>query len=514
VSSPQAVQSAAVAGDADVPEPADLKVPEEEPDPRDPAMLAAVRMLADALDRPSPQAEAAGRAGAVLVIRSPSAAWSPYLLRALRDVLPESQFARMQVPDRPAASPDSWSNRGKETPTWRMATEERHATEKLEATEEHVWSGYGAVGVSHELSFLPPFLLEAADAVLEVSEPGAGALLAASAVCSNGPDAWPWGELPMAPTPGMLRAAFRNGAPVSECHQRMQKVLEGKLNREKSASAGDGWTLERLRGQPEFTSWGRMLAEDLRAWKAGELQWSDVAPGCMLFGPPGTGKTSAAKALAGSCGNGVGFIATSFSRWTSTAHGYLGETIKAMRAEFDEAKKRSPCVMFCDEMDSIVGRGRSHEHDDYWRSVTNALLECLDGIGGREGVVFIGAANDISGIDAAVLRSGRMDRVIEVRLPDAAALAEILADHLGAGWDSADMGKPARLLLGRSGADAARVVRDARQAARRAKRDLAMADVVDACHGKPRDPDELRATALHEAAHALVAEIKSPGSVD
>jgi ATP-dependent Zn protease len=234
----------------------------------------------------------------------------------------------------------------------------------------------------------------------------------------------------------------------------------------------------------------------------------------MLFGPPGTGKTSAAKALAGSCGNGVGFIATSFSRWTSTAHGYLGETIKAMRAEFDEAKKRSPCVMFCDEMDSIVGRGRSHEHDDYWRSVTNALLECLDGIGGREGVVFIGAANDISGIDAAVLRSGRMDRVIEVRLPDAAALAEILADHLGAGWHSADMGKPARLLLGRSGADAARVVRDARQAARRAKRDLAMADVVDACHGKPRDPDELRATALHEAAHALVAEIKSPGSVD
>jgi Cdc6-like AAA superfamily ATPase len=491
----------------------DVDDPALEPraEPEDPALLAAARMLSDACDRPSPAGDAAAKPGAVVVIISPSKAWAPFLLRALPRVLRGTPLERMAVPSRPGSLPDRWG-RSADMPTWRLPSEPHHAREAAEELEESVWSGHGCVCVSHDVELVPEVLREAADAVIEVDEPGAGALLAVSGVCADGPAEWPHGEPQTPLTPGMIRSAFRAGSTVADCHARMRKALPGKAPSAKPVVAENrAWTLDHLRGQPEVAAWGRALAEDLRAWKAGELAWADVAPGCMLVGPPGTGKTSAAQAISGTCG--VELIATSFSRWTASGRGYQSDCLKAMRDSFAEAGKKSPCILFIDELDSIPARGTSKEYDDYWRPIVNSMLECLDGVDGREGVVVIGAANDVRGIDSAVLRSGRLDRIIRVDLPDAAALAEILADHLGDGWHPADLGRPARLLLGRSGADAARAVRDAKQTARQARRPVTVDDIVRACRGKPRSEDEVCAAALHEAGHVVVHEAMRPGCV-
>ncbi|MCW5711575.1 AAA family ATPase [Shinella sp.] len=262
--------------------------------------------------------------------------------------------------------------------------------------------------------------------------------------------------------------------------------------------------LQEMHGFGPAADWGRELAQDVEDWRRGYIGWSDVDNAVLLSGPPGCGKTTFAAALAKTLD--AHLVVGSYSAWLGTGDGHQGDLISAMRRAFDEARKHAPSVLLIDEIDNFVQRGSlgNRRADEWMRGVTNSLLECLDGAVEREGVIVVGATNDPSGIDTAVRRSGRLDRHIEIPLPDGKARAAILRQHLGV--FALDLAELERETEGMSGADLERVARDARRRARRERDELQLHHVRSALPVRQRHtPDQLRHIAVHECGHAVVA---------
>jgi cell division protease FtsH len=197
-------------------------------------------------------------------------------------------------------------------------------------------------------------------------------------------------------------------------------------------------TVETLHGYGVARQWALDLKQDLALWSCGSLPWSQMSTRLLLSGPPGTGKTTFAKALCNTLQ--IPLLATSVSTWLEPS--YLGDVIKRMRISFDEARKHAPAILFVDEIDGIGKRGRNDEYDDYWNSVVNKLLELLDGSGKTEGLIIVGATNHPDVIDPALLRSGRLETRIEIPLPDVDALVGILVHHLGNDFPSVIATRP------------------------------------------------------------------------
>jgi cell division protease FtsH len=306
-----------------------------------------------------------------------------------------------------------------------------------------------------------------------------------------------------------LKAAFRPQRPLMNAVRRLRKQAAaadlateavGVPNATKQPKTSP--RLEDTHGYGRAKSWGLQLAEDIRAWKAGSVAWDDVDRGALLFGPPGCGKTSFAKALAATCE--VDLVLASAARWQ--ARGHLGDFLKAMRGSFDEAKKKAPAILFLDEFDSFGDRDAvNHENRDYQRQVINGLLEALDPAEGRDGVVVIGATNHPDAIDPALLRPGRLEVTIEIPLPDDEARIAILCQHLKTDHLAGDLSFLIAPTRGWSGADLAKLARDARRHARRRGRSVIADDLHAVLPSRRRLTDEeLRRIAVHEAGHALV----------
>jgi hypothetical protein len=188
--------------------------------------------------------------------------------------------------------------------------------------------------------------------------------------------------------------------------------------------------IENLAGYGEARTWATELKDDLTLWREGALDWDEMSTRLLLSGPPGTGKTTFARALGNTLQ--VPMIATSVANWLEP--GYLGDVLKRITATFDTAKLRAPCILFIDEIDNIGNRGgdgRNKQYDDYWTSLINRLLELLDGALKTEGIIVVGATNLPDRIDPALLRSGRLEKHVMIPPPDTDALAGILAHHLG-----------------------------------------------------------------------------------
>lgn len=201
----------------------------------------------------------------------------------------------------------------------------------------------------------------------------------------------------------------------------------------KSPSGKEHLCVERLAGYGEAQTWALDLKIDLEAFGNKEVEWSDLSSRLLLSGPPGTGKTTFAKALCNTLG--VTLIATSVARWLESSN--LGDVLAAMNATFEHASKAAPCILFVDEIDNIGSRGGSdRHHDDYWSSLVNRVLELLDGAAKTEGVIVVGATNRPDKIDPALLRSGRLEKHIVIPTPDTNALVKIIAHHLGGDLDA------------------------------------------------------------------------------
>lgn len=296
------------------------------------------------------------------------------------------------------------------------------------------------------------------------------------------------------------------GRPVSAVVARLAAVQEKeateKVALEKQAAAP---RLENLHGYGEATKWGLELAQDIADYRSGLIAWEDVDSGLLLSGPPGVGKTRFASALAETCG--VPLVATSYAKWQ--AKGHQGDALKAMQLTFDAARRCAPCIVFIDEADGFVDRDRDTDSSDYMRGIVNGVLEQLDGADGREGVVVVGACNNPDIVDPALRRSGRLDRHIEIGLPDAGARMDILHDYLGV---DLDLRPYLRRTEGMSGADLERVARDARRLARRERSEIEERHLVAALPSRVRrTPDSLRLLARHEIGHAVVGHVLGIG---
>jgi DNA polymerase III delta prime subunit len=296
-----------------------------------------------------------------------------------------------------------------------------------------------------------------------------------------------------------LTLAIRHDRTPQQCLDKLKEVIAKK---EEFGTAGP--TLEELYGYGRAKEWGLGLVADMNDLKAGQLTWEDFDHrGLLLTGSPGTGKTSFARALAKSAN--IPIIATSVSEWNATGD-HLGHTLQAMRTAFHRAQQASPSILFIDELDGISSRANLNDRNrEYWLQVVNQLLELLQGFEEREGVVVIGATNHPDQIDPAVLRAGRLDRVIHVDLPDTKAMRNIYRFYLGDGLGDLDLTPLAVESRGKSGADVEAYVARAKAKARREKRALELADVLEAIHdGRPELPERWkRVIAVHEAGHSV-----------
>ena len=277
-----------------------------------------------------------------------------------------------------------------------------------------------------------------------------------------------------------VNVTFENVAGLSEAKQEVQEIVEFLKNPEKYTRIG-----------------------------------GKIPKGALLVGPPGTGKTLLAKAVAGEAN--VPFFSMSGTHFVEM---FVGVGASRVRDLFRQAKEKSPCIIFIDEIDA-VGRARGRNAmsggNDERENTLNQLLTEMDGFGTNSGVIILAATNRADILDKALLRAGRFDRQIHVDLPELNDRVQIFNVHLKPLKlaDEMDVKKLARQTPGFSGADIANVCNEAALiAARNGKELVDMEDfnaAVDRIIGglekksKVMTKEEKHSIAVHEAGHATIS---------
>ena len=240
-----------------------------------------------------------------------------------------------------------------------------------------------------------------------------------------------------------------------------------------------------------------------------------IPKGALLVGPPGTGKTLLAKAVAGEAN--VPFFSISGSDFVEM---FVGVGASRVRDLFRQAKEKSPCIVFIDEIDAVGrarGKNAGFSSNDERENTLNQLLTEMDGFGSNSGVIILAATNRADILDKALMRAGRFDRQIHVELPDLKERMEIFQVHLRnlKLEENFDLEFLAKHTPGFSGADIANVCNEAAlTAARKDKKAIDKQDFLDAVDriigglekkSKIITPEEKKSIAHHEAGHATVS---------
>ena len=242
-----------------------------------------------------------------------------------------------------------------------------------------------------------------------------------------------------------------------------------------------------------------------------------IPKGVLLVGPPGTGKTMLAKAVAGE--SNVPFFSMSGSEFVEM---FVGMGASKVRDLFRQAKEKAPCIVFIDEIDAI-GKKRDGQMggNDEREQTLNQLLTEMDGFEGNNGVIILAATNRPESLDPALTRPGRFDRRVPVELPDLAGREAILKVHAKKikASDDVDLHTIARMASGASGAELANIINEAALRAVRSGRTVVnesdleeSIEVVIAGYQKKNavlSDQEKKVVAYHEIGHALVAALQS-----
>jgi cell division protease FtsH len=262
------------------------------------------------------------------------------------------------------------------------------------------------------------------------------------------------------------------------------------------------------------------IIEFLKSPKKFQRLGGKIPKGVLLIGPPGSGKTLMARAVAGEAG--VPFLSVSGSEFVEM---FVGVGAARVRDLFDEAKKRAPCIIFVDELDAVGrlrGAGLGGGHDEREQTLNQLLVE-MDGFEANNGVILLSATNRPDVLDPGLLRPGRFDRTVVVDRPDLKGRLGILQVHTREVplAPDADLEQVARGTPYFSGAELENLVNEAALlAARRNKDSVSQAELEEARDKVMMGPErksrvigekDKRIAAYHEVGHALVARL-TPGS--
>ena len=292
----------------------------------------------------------------------------------------------------------------------------------------------------------------------------------------------------------------------------------GKSNAKVYVHSSDGIKFADVAGEDEAKENLTEIVDYLHNPKKYEEIGAKMPKGLLLVGPPGTGKTMLAKAVAGEAG--VPFFSMSGSEFVEM---FVGMGASKVRDLFKQAKEKAPCIVFIDENDAIGGKrsnGNMGGHDEREQTL-NQLLTEMDGFDGNTGVVILAATNRPETLDPALTRPGRFDRRVPVELPDLKGREEILKVHVKKikVEPNVDYTQIARMASGASGAELAnivneaalRAVRQGRKAATQADLEESIETVIAGYQKKNAilTDREKMVVAYHEIGHALVAAKQS-----
>ena len=292
----------------------------------------------------------------------------------------------------------------------------------------------------------------------------------------------------------------------------------GKSNAKVYVQSTHGIRFADVAGEDEAKENLQEIVDYLHDPKKYEEIGASMPKGILLVGPPGTGKTMLAKAVAGE--SNVPFFSISGSEFVEM---FVGMGASKVRDLFKQAKEKAPCIVFIDEIDAIGQKRNSGQlgGNDEREQTLNQLLTEMDGFEGNTGVIILAATNRPDSLDPALTRPGRFDRRVPVELPDLKGREEILKVHAKkvALAPSIDFNTVARMASGASGAELANIVNEAAlRAVRSGRKSVTQADleesieVVIAGYQKKNSiltDKEKCIVAYHEVGHALVAALQS-----
>ena len=292
----------------------------------------------------------------------------------------------------------------------------------------------------------------------------------------------------------------------------------GKSNAKVYVKSSDGIKFSDVAGEDEAKENLAEIVDYLHNPEKYREIGASMPKGILLVGPPGTGKTMLAKAVAGEAS--VPFFSMSGSEFVEM---FVGMGASKVRDLFKQAKEKAPCIVFIDEIDAIGQKRNSGGMggNDEREQTLNQLLTEMDGFEGNTGVIILAATNRPEALDPALTRPGRFDRRVPVELPDLKGREEILKVHAKKIKiaDDVDLTKIARMASGASGAELAnivneaalRAVRDNRKFATQADMEESIETVIAGYQKKNAilTDAEKRVVAYHEIGHALVAARQS-----
>lgn len=269
--------------------------------------------------------------------------------------------------------------------------------------------------------------------------------------------------------------------------------------------------LENIVGNSDAVTLCLQIQRDFEAWDEGVLAWTDVPNGLFFYGPPGSGKTFLAAALAKS--SGYDLFTVSYADCAATQRGSSGIIEHLFGIGHNAAASRR-AVVFIDEIDGFAQSrfGKQDHNSSYYRTLTTGLLRFVDSLRTSPGVILVAATNDVAAVDPALLRAGRFDHHVALGTPDLLDIEVLLQRDLP-NLPKAAITSAARQLLGASLADISAIARHVRSQARIYERQPEAADLTTVLKRMGADDmryeEDLYRISVHETGHVIVDYVQT-----